>query len=405
MKLNSASLGLAPFALTAITITGLYTAAESLCSAFVGLYLLKNSGDLKTVLLHYLALYGSLPIFFVFAGWYAQAHDKLHVYRLGIMLHTVYYALLLYLQNRAPDHAVELGLLMGLTWGMFYAAANTIHFDVSSNGRRGYYLGLLTSVNGFFQLAAPLVSGIVIHLFPERNVGYEIIFTFAIALYCACFLITFRLPNDRVGKPFRFPAAVFPKRQQRDWRMALLSATLQLGIDVVMVITMPLLMFLETSSEFSVGGFASFQALAFIIVAFFVGRSISTSWRKRYMLIGAIATLAGGIVLAIDIRLATIVFYGFMRAIGEPMFGIPQSTIRWNIISSTITGPAERIPYLCAFEVSLGLGRVLALAPIVIAFYFYPTSPAIIGIALLILGIARFGVMFVLNSTNEVKNA
>jgi YQGE family putative transporter len=405
VKFSGKSLGLAPFALTAIGLAGLFTAAESFCSAFVGVYLYSSNHDIVPVLKHYLALYGSVPITFVLAGWYAQSRDKMHPYRLGLLLNIGYYAMLLYLRDDAPKYAWQLGAWLGLTWGVFYAGSNTLHFDVSSFGRRAYYLGLVTSVNGFFQLVAPLISGAVIWLSPDRFQGYKIVFGLAIAVYCTCFLISLRLPKERTGAPFKMRHVMFPSAVKRDWRIAMTTGVGQLGIDVVVTILMPLLMFMVTNNEMKVGGFQSFQAMAGVIVAWLVGKMMNSNVRGRFLFTGAGLTLIAAIILYSNVTVWTLIAFGFLRAIGEPMFAIPQAALRWDIIFKSIEVPSERVAYLCAFEVCLGVGRVLAMGPIVILAYLVKPEHAYMVLAgsILFLCLARWACLALLYKTDEMK--
>ena len=396
---------MAPFALTAISLAGLFTAAESFCSAFVGVYLYSSNHDIVPVLKHYLALYGSVPITFVLAGWYAQSRDKMHPYRLGLLLNIVYYAMLLYLRDDAPKYALELGAWLGLTWGVFYAGSNTLHFDVSSNGRRAYYLGLVTSVNGVFQLLAPLVSGAAIWLSPEKFMGYKIVFGLAIAVYCTCFLVSLRLPKEKTGAPFKMKHVMFPPAIKRDWRLAMTTGVGQLGIDVVVMILMPLLMFMETKNEMSVGGFQSFQAMAGVLVAWLVGKTMNLKLRGRFLIVGAGLTTIAAIILYSSATVWTLIAFGFLRAIGEPMFAIPQAALRWDIIFKSTEAPSERVAYLCAFEVCLGVGRVLAMGPIVLLASMVKPEHAYVVLAgsILLLSLARWACLALLYKTQEMK--
>ena len=151
-----------PQARIALTLTGFYWAAEALCSIFVGVYLFVTGQDFGVIFRFYMAVYVVTPIFFILAGWYAQARDRLHVYRFGLLLHAVYYGTLLVLRERAPQYDVLLGTLLGAAWGVFYAGANTITYDVTSKGRREYYFGAASAVTSGFQLVAPLVGGVII---------------------------------------------------------------------------------------------------------------------------------------------------------------------------------------------------------------------------------------------------
>src|SRR5690606_15410254 len=119
-----------------------------------------------------------------------------------------------------------------------------------------------------------------------------------------------------------------------------------------------LAMYMHTGSAATVGIFTSFQYLAGIAVSWLVGRRVVPASRKRTMGWAVVILLAGGCVIAWDIQVATLVVFGFLRSIAEPMYMLPYSSIRLDIIDRSARDPAERIEYMCASEVPLALGRV-----------------------------------------------
>lgn len=195
-----------------IALNALYSIADSLCSVFVSVYFYVNSLDINTVLIHYLTLYIVTPVVFTLAGWYAKSRDRTHVFRIGLVLHAAYYASLLYLREDAPQYAMHLGALLGVTWGFFWAGNNTFQFDFSSGMRsREYFLGMISTVSSGAHLIAPLFSGLLISLAPEKHTGYQIIFSVALVLYVIASVLSFRIPHSEKGKPFRFFRALFPQ--------------------------------------------------------------------------------------------------------------------------------------------------------------------------------------------------
>ncbi len=387
----------------ALALHGLYHAAEALCSIFVGVYFWINSLSFFVVCMHYLALYAVTPFFFLAAGWYAQRYDRLHVYRLGLVLNACYYGALLLLQERSVDYAVPLGALLGVTWGVFYAGANTFNFDVTRPGVREYYFGLLQSTTGAFRLLAPIVGSAVIFLAPGRLLGYHLVFFLAILLYAACFVLSFKMPKDNVRRPFRIRRALFPGKDQRDWRLIMLASASMAGSFTILAFLLGLIMYMQTENEVNVGGFASFQAITSIITAYTLGRIIRPHSRKWFMLTGVIILLVAGIVVAWELSVITLVAFGFMRSVAGPFFGIPHFSLRLDTINRCATDPSERIEYLCAWEVPLAMGRVFMMGLMMALFAWFIENDLGLRLTLFTLAAVRIVTYLILVRTDALR--
>ncbi|MCP4641323.1 MAG: MFS transporter, partial [bacterium] len=354
-----------PKAKVALALMGLYTAASALCNVFVSVYLYKNSQDITVVFHHYLALYIVTPVVFLFSGWYSARRERLHAYRLGLVLHAAYYALLLGLQERCPDYAVLLGAMLGVTWGVFWAGANTFNFDVTYEGRRESFIGLLQAVNGIFRLLAPLAGGYIIAYAGQGLVGYQLVFGMAVCLYVVCFFLSFAMPSDSKPRPFRLKRALWPGPDQRDWRLMMLAAFSLFGTFSIFGFLLGLLMYLETGKEVSVGNYASVQAIVGVCTALVLGRMVVPENRKRFMFAGVCLLLAAGTVVSLKLSFVTLIAFGLLRSTAGPFFGIPHQSLRLDTIARSVEEPAQRIEYLCAWEVPLAVGRVVMMLALI----------------------------------------
>ncbi len=344
-----------------LLLNALYTVADLLCAAFVGVYFYVGKMDLRIVCLHYFALYFVTPVFFVLAGWYSQARDRLHVYRFGLALHALYYGLLLWLGYRAPDHAGVLGCLLGITWGFYWAGTNTFNYDVTTAEVRERFFGVLSVVTGVSGLAAPLLSGFIIGFSPSMELGYRLVFSAAVALYLVAMVCSVGMPHDRKPRPYRLVRALFPGRDQRDWQLVMLAAATQAGLLHMFTFLLALLMYMKTGSALSVGGFAALQALASIVSSYWTGRTLCPTNRRRYMLAGTLILISGGLIITMHFSMHTLLLFGFLRSVAAPLISIPCSGIRLNVIDLCAESPSQRIEYIAAWEVPLAIGRVLTL--------------------------------------------
>jgi len=373
----------------ALTLNALYSAAEALCSVFVSVYLWINSQDFIAVCSYHITIYFVTPFFFVLAGWYSQARDRLHVYRLGLVMHAVFYFTLLTLGERCGEHAVALGALLGATWGIYWAGLNTFNYDVTAPGRREYYIGLVMAASGTLSLIAPLISGFIIRNAPTSHQGYRTVFAAVLGIYVLSLALSFLIPRDNVRRPFHIVRALFPRRDQRDWQLMMLASASMAGSFNIFPFVLALLMYMRTSNEFSVGGYASLQALAGIIVAYFVARAATPRTRRPYMFYGLLVLLAAGGLMAFPATTSILIAFGLLRSISGPLFGIPYGGLRYDIIAQCAQDPSERIEYLVAWEIPLAIGRVLMMLAVMGIYHFMHGGDAALRIILFVICFIR----------------
>ncbi len=394
---------LKPEARLIIGLNALYNVAESLCSVFVSVYLYLHSMDLNRVFLHYTTLYAVTPVVFILAGWYAKSRDRSHVFRIGLALHAVYYALLLYLREASPDYVILLGALLGVTWGFFWAGNNTFQFDYSEHaGRREYFLGLISSVSSASRLIAPLASGAVIALAPTRQTGYHLIFFIALLIYLTAIGLSFYIPHAKSSRPFHLKKALFPPKEHRDWRLVMLASASLAGSFHIFHFLLAIVLFTKVGSEAGVGGYVSLQGLVSVTVSFLVGRFVVPQTRSSFMFWGMAALATGGVLITWKLSVATLILFAFLRSVSLPLFGIPHMGIRFEVMQRTIVHPSERIEYLCAWETPLAVGRIAMMIALMLLYAAF--GEAGLRAALLMLCLNRIATYWLLRRISFVRD-
>jgi YQGE family putative transporter len=323
------------------------------------------------------------------------------VYRLGLVLHAVYYTTLLVLREHSPDHAIALGALLGVTWGVFWAGANVFNYDVSITGRREFYYGMLQTVTGCARLVSPVIGGFIIQYASTELQGYHRVFGVVACIYIAAFLLSFRMHQDSEPRPFRIRRALFPGRDQRDWRLVMFASASMAGAYSIFQFLLGLLMYMETGSALNVGGLASIQALAAIVTALIAGRMVTRATRVRSMAIGTAVLVAAGLMVSVKLSIWTLIAFGVLRSIAGPLFDIPHFSVRMDIISKSMKEPWERIEYISAWEAPLAAGRVVMMTLMAVLF----ATLGVLGlkIMLCILSCMRIVTFLLLKNTDEMR--
>jgi MFS transporter, YQGE family, putative transporter len=392
---------LEPKARLVLLLNALYMTADALCSVFVAVYLWKSGQRFEVVCYHYLAIFAVTPFVFLLAGWYSQARDRVHMYRLGLFFHAVYYAAILYLQERSVAYAAPLGALLGMTWGFFWAGNNVFHYDATNRDNREYFFGWLTAVSSTARFVAPAIAGWLIEWLPDNRFGYHVIFFLAMCIFLAAMVLSWWMPHDRTRRPFHIRRALFPGPEHRDWRLIMAAALSIAGAFQLFHVLLGLIMYMQTSREGDVGLFASGQALVSIIVAYFAGRLIVPRNRKRAMFLGTLALIAGGVLVLVEINLYTLIAFGFLRSVATPLFQIPHLSVRFQVIDQSVEDPSQRIEYIAAWEVPLAMGRMIMLGLLVTLYLMIGEWG--LRITLFLLCLNRVATYFLVSRTSVIR--
>lgn len=394
-----------PQAKVAFVLAGLYNAAEALCQVFVSVYFWRNSHDLMVLCWYYLALYSVTPVMFIVCGWYSKVRDRLHVYRLGIVLHVLYYSTLLVLRENSVNYTLLLGVLLGITWGAFWAGANTINFDVTTGGRREYFIGIMNAISHLARLIAPLISGFIITRADTPLRGYHIVFAVVLVIYALAFFFSFLLTPDPRRTPFRIKRALFPGKEDRDWRYIMLASFTLAGTFEIPTNFLGILMFMETKNELSVGGYAAWQAIIAIVISYTFGRWCKPETRRQHLFWSSILLAASGIVFFFPVTLTSLIVFAMLRSAAMAMFGIGHFSTRMEVIMNTAGDPLERIEYLCAWEVPLAVGRTLMMLLMVVLALAMENASLGIRIVIIVLCALRLATYYFLAQTSLLRKS
>jgi len=394
-----------PRAWVVLALNALYTTADGLCSVFVGVYFWVQSLSFATVCWHYIAVFAVTPVVYLATGWLAQRFDRVHVYRIGLLLNAAFYGALLWLAEDASDYAVHLGVLLGVTWGFFWQGNNVFSYDVLHTGRRDLYFGLLNATNGVARLLAPLLGGTLIALAEGEQTGYQYVFGASVLLYLVAVVLSAGAPGETARRAYHLGRALWPGRDQRDWRLFMWSSLSLAGTFNIFVFLLALLMYIETDDAFQVGGYAALQGLASILTSFWLGRWLTPRRRQTAMLLGVVIMFGAGLLMLIGLNVWTLLVFGVLRATAMPLTNIPYMAVRYEVIRDTITHPAERIEYLSAWEVPLAAGRLLMMGILLVLAETLAQNEWGIRITLFVLCASRVLTYWLVTQTSVMRAA
>jgi MFS transporter, YQGE family, putative transporter len=348
-------------------VHGIFNTATALSNLFVGIYLWKVEMNYITVAEFYLMLFIFSTSMYIVSGWIIPKVGVASIFRLGTLLHCLFFTLLLILQEKAAFYPIELGIFQGIALGFYWLSFNVLAYDFTSRENRGFFYGF----NGFIQSLAgvlgPLISGLILGYLAGLK-GYIIIFSISLFLYIITGAISLRIKPLQAMKRFYLKEALSPQNWSWQWKQ-ILTGSFMYGIrEGIFMFIINLLFYISTASELKLGWFSSLNAILSMIVFYFVGRRISQEKQGRFLLIGVLGVIGATLLLLAEINVYTLLAFGIVNAIFTPYILVPYSSIGFDVMEQSPLSAKLRTEFIIVREIAVNIGRVI---PVLLFIFFY----------------------------------
>jgi YQGE family putative transporter len=378
-----------------LLISGLFTLSLGLSNVFVNVFLWKKSNDFVLIAVYNLMHYLFSPISFILAGWLSKKKNGTWPLRVGILLFTLFFILILFLRDTVTLYAHYFGILFGLAAGFYWLAFHILSFDFTSTQNRDTFNGFNGSVVGIANAIAPFTAAFIIHR-ADDLVGYTIVFAISLSLFVILILVSFLLQSEHYGEHLDFKK-VF-RNHKKDW-IHLKRAIMCWGLrDVVILFLIIILIYQTTGSELILGKF-TFLAYLLSSLAYVVEQKIIKPKRRILSLhLGASFLFIAVIGLVFDINLYFLLFYIIIDALSMPFFIVPVTSAAFNIIDQSHE-KEFRTEYIINRELGLNLGRTLSVTLLILLLTFFNQDHTL-NYFLLFIGSAQIFALYFLKKLN-----
>ncbi|MFC4769347.1 hypothetical protein [Effusibacillus consociatus] len=337
----------------------LFTMASALSSAFVNVFLWKQTKSLVMLAIFNGLQYTMMPIvFFVSSRLYRIRRES--YLRFGIFLHALFYGLVLWTGNRANPY--WMGILLGMGAGFYWYGYNLLSLRLTESRARGEFGSWSGMLGSLATMVAPLVSGFTIASI--NALGYSIIFSLSLGFFASAFLVSQRLESIEETE---LPVPIF-RRQHPNWNRVLLGNFFQGIREGVFVFFAAIMIMIATGSEWGLGKYTSINALLSSLSFFAVGKLLRWHRYNESMLIGSFLSSGAIALFLFEQDYKTITLYGIITSIFSPLFLVPFGARIYHVIDEA----HERYEreYIVEREIVLNAGRVLSIASFISTYRF-----------------------------------
>lgn len=325
---------------------------------FIGAYVMRRSDDVKMVVIYQLAVYTGIPLTFLVNGWLLQLVSVKRLYSVGMLLSGVSMVVMMSLKELSLVGLGTAGVLMGMSFGLYWSNRDYLALSSTSDGSRNYYYGLENFFATNIGIVVPFAVGAFIGWYGGEVSGqvaraYQWVTAVVFVITLAASVIVhqghFKNPPRSQFLYFRFHWI---------WNRMQLLAILK-GLAQGYIVTAPaMLIMTHLGKEGSLGTILSVGSVLSAILLYVLGRISQPKHRIYFFAIGLSLFAAGALANAIFFnKLGVLLFMVFM-VLGRPLADIAYFTIQLLVID-TVSAMEKRNQYAYIFVQEFGfyIGR------------------------------------------------
>ncbi|WP_240344058.1 MFS transporter [Paenibacillus sp. SYP-B3998] len=363
----------------------LFGTANALSGTFVGVYLWKAKNDYALIGWFTLTTHLTMAITFWLAGKWVKEHNKMNCLRVGMAVSACFYMLVLWLGSNSFHYFIWLGIVQGISAGLFWISFNVVYFEVTDPDNRDRFNGWMGLLGSSAGIVAPWISGLLIVGLGDI-VGYRLIFSISLGIFVLGVIVSFFLKKRKVQGSYEWLLPVRCLKQSgTPWRRVSLALAAQGFREGVFGFMIALLVYIATSSEASLGKFVLITSAVSLLSFWVVGKFIKPRFRKGSMLLGALMMVAVILPFFWKVNFTTLLLFGVGASLFLPLYTVPMVSAVFDLIGSDEASAKQREEYVVLRELGLNVGRVLGVL-LFIGVVSWSTTPLVINLLLLIIG-------------------
>jgi YQGE family putative transporter len=344
-----------------LLITNLfYAMVLPVIDIFVAAYVMRNSRDVKLVVIYQLAVYTGIPLTFLINGFLLQRIQIKRLYSLGMLLSGVAMAVMMSLGKLTLTGIGVAGVLMGMAFGLFWANRDFLALSTTSDSARNYYYGLETFFYTNTYVFVPAVIGWFIEstgqhgwFGGDRIVAYQIVTGGVFVLTVIASVIVHRgnFPNPPASRFLFF-------RYHWLWNRMQLLAVLK-GLMQGYIVTAPAMLIMRLVGQ--EGALGAIQAAGGVLSAFLLyilGRTTKPAHRMIIFTLGLSLFVLGGLFNALLFSGLGVLLFMTCLLLARPLHDLAYFPIQLRTIEivSAIEG-RNQFAYIFNQEFGFYAGR------------------------------------------------
>lgn len=365
----------------------IYAFVLPIIDIFVGAYIMRSADNPAMVAVYQLSVYTGIPITFLINGYLLNRINVSHLYSFGMLLSGISMLFMMSLSIMSFSGVAIAGLIMGVSFGFFWANRDFLALDTTNDQNRNYYFGVETF---FYTITFILVPAIVgWFLVSSTRLGWfdgNIRSAYRIIAYAVIVLTILSSVVIHLGK-FRNPKQKKFIHWKYDflWYKFLVLAALKGSVQGYLVTAPAILVMRLVGDEGSLGTIQSISGILTAFLLYVLGRTAKPQHRLYIFAGGIIIFFIGALMNQILFSALGVIIFVLSKVIFMPLHDIAYFPIQMRIIDVlSVKENRSEFAYIFNHEFGLYVGRFLGLV-LFIYLAFYVSEEVALRYSLLII--------------------
>ncbi|MFW6222657.1 MAG: MFS transporter [Bacteroidota bacterium] len=365
----------------------IYAFVLPIIDIFVGAYIMRSADNPAMVAVYQLCVYTGIPITFLINGYLLNKINVSHLYSFGMLLSGVSMLFMMSLSIMSFTGVAIAGLIMGVSFGFFWANRDFLALDTTNDQNRNYYFGVETF---FYTITFILVPAIVgWFLVSTTRLGWfdgNIRAAYRIIAYAVIILTILSSTIIHLEK-FRNPKQKKFIHWKYDflWYKFLLLAALKGSVQGYLVTAPAILVMCLVGDEGSLGTIQSISGILTAFLLYILGRTAKPRHRLYIFSAGIVIFFIGALMNQILFSALGVIIFVLSKVIFMPLHDIAYFPIQMRIIDVlSVKEKRSEFAYIFNHEFGLYIGRFLGLV-LFIYLAFYVSEEVALRYSLLII--------------------
>ena len=357
----------------------IYALVIPVIDIFVGAYIMRSSGEPGLVAIYQLAAYTGIPITFLINGFLLNRIKIVRLYSFGMILSGISMLFMMTLGEINEVGVGFAGLIMGSSFGFFWANRDYLALNTTNDENRNYYYGLET----FFYTLTFIIVPVVIGWFIVRAGNWEWIGTIGnaykivtLVVFILTIIASFIIHLGKYENPTQKKFLYF--KFDKLWNKMLLLAALK-GIVQGYLVTAPAILIMRlVGDEGSLGNIQSLSGVFSAIILYFLGRFSKPKHRIYIFSVGIIIFFIGTLVNGILFSASGVIVFVMCKVMFMPLHDIAYYPIQMKVIDIlALKENRNKFAYIFNHEFGLYIGRFIGLVLFIVLIYYVSESFAL----------------------------
>ena len=360
-----------------LTLTNLiYSIVLPVIDIFVAAYVMRSSDDPVKVVIYQLTIYTGIPLTFFLNGYLLRKFSIKTLYSLGMMLSGISMMVMMSLTTLDNTGIGIAGLIMGMSFGFYWANRDFLALAMTNDDNRNYYYGLETFFYTIIAVVIPVLIGWFIELYAgtgDAGLAYKIVtgFVFVVTVFASimCYRGNFTNPTEKKFVFFKFDPY---------WYKLLRLASLKGLVQGFLVTAPAMLIMLLVGKEGALGTAQSIGAIIAAIAMYIIGRNTSPKHRLYVFGAGLLLFALAAIINGILYSSTGVILFMLFLLLAKPLLDLAYFPIQFSVID-ILTKKEKRseFAYILNHEAGLYVGRLIGAGTFLILAYSFSVEIAL----------------------------